>query len=1142
MAAIFLATMMAAISVQLSSADQLTIHFRLKENVPVATYVGSVAEDSGIIQAVSQSEFHTLRYNFLNPNDLKTTSYFSINAETGAIYTAAMIDRDSRVVCSFSYDCTIVFDATVRSTRTSYFEIVTVKVTVEDVNDNAPKFHNPVVTLSVSEAVTPGTTFRIDGASDPDRGANNSVSSYEMVADSNTFGLKVDHSLDGSLSVKLIVRESLDRERRSRYRLTVIAKDGGRPPLSGNLTLYVNVTDVNDNIPVFSENVYDFTVTENSPVRSIFGRVLARDKDTGLNGNVSYRFSPHKSSKIPQLFALNSKTGDISVRNPLQYESGNSFETVIEAMDNGDTVQVSQAILIIRIKDVGNNPPKITMNSVSPGVHGTVLLSEGMSVGTVVAHIKVVDNDQGRNGAVDCRSLNQLFVVQVMPGRGYNVQLKKKLDREKKVKHNLTVVCEDNGRPRMATSASMSLEVTDVNDNPPVFTNNTYYANITENNRVGAVVTRIMATDRDTGQNALMLYFMSLESDSMFRIDHQTGDITADAVFDRETLSQMTFTVKAVDEGETSMSGTATVIVTVLDQNDNQPYLDPSNLVFNVSEDRPTGTKVGQLTSKDRDTGINARTEYLMLVRGDLPPFVVFSDGVIRTHRRLNRTLKDRYEFDVLVKDGGKPSLNSTGRVYINVVDSNDHSPIILFPNERNNTVLIASDTHPGTVISEVTAVDYDQGINGQMSYFISVGNKDNPFHINTRSGKIVLARQLRPTDQEFYRITISVQDHGMPQQESQTKMIIKIVYYNTTLAASVGDNDLKYIIIAGAVGGVTVILSIIIVIIILHIKRADSRRRNGSSIAIQEQGDGRPFDKQLWHSVPGEEESSGSADDTEKNIDKILKGKMGNKTSFSFDSGAELDDPYLKKLTSDQYGGQQFYTFRKHPLHPQMDDIQSNSSGELTASDSGRGGSEEDIQLPPLPESEGEYSCTDDPHRLAVEMKDRRSHRHGNRPLKDDPTFQTFVPRLHPSFNTQTQVKPSFIRPIKEQELPLQEKRKSRNLSIGSIDDPLQVKRNSIGKRVTFANEGLTQRNLQNLERILHTSNHIPPTNKLAFLCDSSELSKTGSDVTFANGGSWYPRVPRSHDDDDNTTTSGSYTLNPEDIDEMFCETYPVS
>lgn len=189
-----------------------------------------------------------------------------------------------------------------------------------------------------------------------------------------------------------------------------------------------------------------------------------------------------------------------------------------------------------------------------------------------------------------------------------------------------------------------------------------------------------------------------------------------------------------------------------------------------------------------------------------------------------------------------------------------------------------------------------------------------------------------------------------------------------------------------------------------------------------------------------------------------------------------------------------------------------------------------------------GEYSCTDDPHRLAVEMKDRRSHRHGNRPLKDDPTFQTFVPRLHPSFNTQTQVKPSFIRPIKEQELPLQEKRKSRNLSIGSIDDPLQVKRNSIGKRVTFANEGLTQRNLQNLERILHTSNHIPPTNKLAFLCDSSELSKTGSDVTFANGGSWYPRVPRSHDDDDNTTTSGSYTLNPEDIDEMFCETYPVS
>ncbi|XP_041359660.1 protocadherin beta-9-like [Gigantopelta aegis] len=1110
----------------------LVVDFKILEEENSGSYVGSIASDSGLSQYVSQEEFSSLRYNFLDLDNPKATSLFSINMGTGDIYTTAVIDREK--VCAFYTVCVISFDVTVTSSMTSFFQIVTVKVTIEDRNDNNPQFPKDHITLHVSEAATSGTSFRIEGAKDRDKGPNNSVKSYELRSDSDEFALKVEGRPDGTSSLRVVVRRTLDREKRDRYQLFIYAMDGGEPPLIGNLTVNVVVLDENDNAPMFSQNMYDFNIPENTEIKHIFGSVTATDKDIGLNGNISYRFSPERSSEVVKFFALDDRTGRLSVIGQLQYEAGEHFETIIEAFDHGDPPLESQAIVLFHVEDMGNNPPRVHISPVSSGVGDMILMSEGSRVGTVVAHIRVIDKDEGRNGIVACRSTNDQFSLHVLERRGYIIQLKKKLDRELNEELNISVSCYDSGSPSLETTAGLLVRVTDENDNPPVFQKDTYVFNLLENNQIGDLVGTVYAVDNDIGQNAIPVYFLNMDNGGMFRIDHDTGDIVANANFDRETVSEMTFTVRVRDEGEKPLTSTATVIVNIMDRNDNRPIFVDSTLVFNVSEDMFPGSFVGQLFATDDDIGKNAECEFLMQVDGNVLPFVVFSDGVIRTDRKLHRDVMDRYTLAVLVKDNGSPSLTSTARVIVNVVEANSHVPYFLFPNERNHTISVPMDAEPGSIVTQLQAADEDEGKNGVVSYSITNGNVKDAFRINADTGEIMLTRKLNKSDPPSIILTVAVHDNGGPPLVTQNNLIINFFPANTSLADTAGKENLMYIIIAGAVGGLTVVVSIIVAAVIIQMKRNDASR-DEHSIAIQEQGDdARTFDKQLWHSVPADDASVGSVEDNEKKIDDILKGKMGDKTSFSFHNGSDHEDPYLKKLNSDQYGMKQFYTFRKCPSQAASEDFHSDTSGETTTSDSGRGGSDEDTHLSCVPEIAEEV---DDPQQEVTSFRRLSSSQSDNiigitsfNPDGGTLTFETFVPRNH-----QSRFKPPVTTAIPARD-PYQQKQFTKCVS--PFDDPLQAKRASLGKRVTFASDALTQKNLQNLERYLHIREGKPPGNKFAFVHQHPEILPANTELV-AHAGSWYPRLSRNMDDDDNTTTSGSYTLGSEDIDEMFCDNY---
>lgn len=926
-----------SVSLRVSSQQFRQVDLRLTENQPSGTYVGDISKVSGIAEKISQAELATLRYKFLNPNNLQTASLFSINSDNGVIYTSAMIDRES--VCTFEESCFISFDVTVQSTTTSFFEILTVRVDILDINDNAPRFPTNEVTLFISEDANVKSEYKINGATDADKGSNNGVQRYDMRSNDDTFSLNVDRNLDGTWSLKIVTNRQLDREQRDHYQFIIVAKDGATPLLTGTLVVNVNVTDANDNAPSFNQNFYEIPVSENAIVGSVVGSVLATDKDIGQNAQVTYRFSPRKSSKVDELFFIDSQSGEIRVRGPLEYESGNSFETILEAKDRGNPPQSAQAILILRILDVGNNPPKISINPVTERAGNTVTLSEGAEIGSVIAHVQTMDRDQGQNGIVSCDSLDQFFKVDRFGSSGYLVRVAKALDRESLQEHNVTIECQDNGNPKLSTSASLLIRLIDENDNNPRFERQIYRGNITENNKIGDSVLRVLARDSDYGINGMIVYLISLEEqDSMFQINHDTGEITAAAVFDRETVSQVTFTVKAVDEGSSPRTGTASVIIDIIDKNDNAPYF-KSSLEFEVPEKLPSSTKVGSLQAGDDDDGKNAEVQFMELTsNSSIPqvPFIVLSDGTIRTDRMLRKAEREEYELIVLAKDGGVPSRNTTATVRIVVIDSNDNSPIIDFPNTRNNTVVLNSDTKPGEIVTSIAAHDEDEGMNARLKYYIADGNEAKMFQIIPETGDIILLEDLSRTSAMSYALKIEVQDQGLPQQTAVSELLIKVVFvggagpsrignqghsvrnYNSTSSAIFGDEDLRYIIIAGVVGGITVIVSIIIVSIIIRLRRPvhERRGRAGAGVGgVQEQGDGRHFDKQLWHSVPADDISP-TLEDPDKHSNTLNKEKMDHSikgsNSLLADGVPDITDAYIKKHGGDQYGGQQLYTFRK--------------------------------------------------------------------------------------------------------------------------------------------------------------------------------------------------------------------------------------
>ncbi|XP_066053564.1 protocadherin gamma-B5-like [Chamaea fasciata] len=647
------------------------VRYAIPEELGRGSLVGPLARDLGL----SADELPARKLQVASAGK-KQLKYFSVNEENGNLYVNERLDREE--MCGESATCSVSFEALVHNP----LNVFHVEVDIQDVNDNTPRFLRNKFQLEINEFTSPGARFYLGMAEDPDVGSN-SLQGYELEAN-GYFTVEVKESQDGKKFADLVLRHSLDRESEPNLRLMLTAMDGGDPPRTGTAQLWINVTDANDNPPVFAQDRYRVSLREDAPPGSIVLNVSASDADAGTNAHITYGFG-EMSAKELQKFAVDAQRGMITLQESLDFEDTRTFSLAVEATDGGGLV--AHCKVEVEVLDVNDNPPEITVLSLSSPV------PEDAPSGTVVALLNVRDPDSGENGQVSCELSGEApLSIVASPGGSYKVVTASALDREQAAEHRVTVVARDRGRPALRSSAELVLEVSDVNDNAPVFEEAAYSAYVAENNAAGALVLRVQARDADAGANGRVSYWLAGGSAGAagaappVSVEARSGALYAQRSFDYERCREFAVEVRAQDGGAPARSSTATVRVFVLDRNDNAPRVlwpaagagaaapgeaaaaTPFEVVPRSAE---AGYLVAKVVAVDADAGRNAWLSYELVQASEPALFRVgLHSGEVRTARAVSERDAAKQRVVAVVKDHGQPALSATATLHVVLAES----------------------------------------------------------------------------------------------------------------------------------------------------------------------------------------------------------------------------------------------------------------------------------------------------------------------------------------------------------------------------------------------------------------------------------------------------------------------------------------
>ncbi|XP_037117248.1 protocadherin alpha-8-like isoform X20 [Syngnathus acus] len=640
------------------------LRYSISEEVQEGTVVGNIAKDLGLDKGALKGRGYRIVAGTAEP-------FVEVNQDDGILYVARRIDREE--ACERISPCVI----NLKTVLENPLEVHYVAVEILDINDHSPVFLEKEKKFEIYESAMPGARFQLQAARDPDVGQF-SIQQYKL-SQNEYFRVEVKDRGEDRKVPFLVLLKQLDRETTGRQRLRLTAVDGGKPPKSGSIELTVDVLDVNDNSPVFDKEVYSASLNENVPVGTVVIQVNATDMDQGANGEIVYSFGKEVDLKVMELFSIDSSTGEIKVIGHLDFEDSKSYEIDIHASDKGTVPLTADKSVLITVIDVNDNAPEIEVTSFSNSI------KEDAKIGTTVALISVSDLDSGINGKVLC-AIKQDVPFTLSPSlqeNMYSVVTKSQLDREHVSQYEVTITAKDTNEPVFSTEKTMTVVVSDVNDNSPEFSYSPYTFYITENNTPGASVFSVKASDKDEADNALISYHIVREGSadtklfSFLNINPETGEVMALKSFDFETLKNFQFQVVALDGGSSPLSSNVTVKVFILDQNDNAPvilYPVSSNGSAQGVEEIPRNIKAGDLVTKvrayDADIGYNG---WLLFSLQRVSDHSLFSldryTGQIRTLRSLTETDETEHRLLILVKDNGNVSLSATATVTVKLVE-----------------------------------------------------------------------------------------------------------------------------------------------------------------------------------------------------------------------------------------------------------------------------------------------------------------------------------------------------------------------------------------------------------------------------------------------------------------------------------------
>ncbi|XP_051936529.1 protocadherin gamma-A12-like isoform X1 [Hippocampus zosterae] len=632
------------------------LSYSFPEEMEALSAIGNIGKDLGVdLRTLSSRKAR------IDIEDSRRR-YCDLNLSTGDLIVAERIDRE--ILCDKKPSCVATVDLVLENP----LELHRVSLHIQDVNDNSPHFKKNLIEMEISESAERGSRFSIEQAHDADIGQN-AVKTYNLQKNSNFI-----ISVEGN-NVELVLENKLDREKQSEMNLLLTALDGGSPQMSGTVVIHVTVLDANDNSPVFSQAVYKASLPENSPPDTIVIKVSATDADEGVNGDVTYNVG-HISNDDTKVFKIDPKIGTVKLSGETDFEENNFYEMKVQAKDGLGLT--SYAKVLIDITDVNDNAPVINLKSLSNPV------AENVSPGTEVGIINVQDRDSEKNGLVHC-SIQQNVPFKLVPSikNYYSLVTTGQLDRELVSDYNITISAIDEGSPPLSSSISVHLTVADINDNPPVFEEQSYSAYVSENNKAGSTLCSVSARDPDWRQNGTVIYSLlpsevnGASVSSFVSVNGDTGVIHAVRSFDYEHLRSFQVHVMARDNGSPPLSSNVSVSVFISDVNDNSPqilYPAPEGNSF-MTELVPKAALRGSVVSKviavDADSGQNAWLSYHIVKSTDPELFTIgLHSGEIRTQRDVSESDSMKQNLIVAVKDNGQPPLSATCSMYLLISDN----------------------------------------------------------------------------------------------------------------------------------------------------------------------------------------------------------------------------------------------------------------------------------------------------------------------------------------------------------------------------------------------------------------------------------------------------------------------------------------
>ncbi|XP_060087564.1 cadherin EGF LAG seven-pass G-type receptor 2 isoform X2 [Heteronotia binoei] len=634
-------------------------------------------------------------------------------------------------------------------------------------NVNAsPQFQKPTYQVSVPENRPAGTPVILLGAVDSDEGEWGRLDySMDALFDSRSNSY---FSIDPQTGA-VTTAEELDRETKSTHVFRVMAADHGLPRRTALATLTITVSDTNDHDPIFEQQEYKENMRENLEVGYEVLTVRATDGDASPNANILYRILNGNGSN--RIFEIDPKSGVIRTNGLVDREAVESYQLIVEANDQGKDPgpRSTTATIHITVEDDNDNSPQFSEKRY------VVQIPENVVSNTHILRVNATDRDKGSNALVHYSIMSGntrgQFYIDAQTG---NIDVVSQLDYEMNKEYTLRIRAQDGGRPPLSNiSGLVTIQVLDVNDNAPIFVSTPFQSTVLENVPVGYSVIHIQAIDADSGENARLEYaLVDTSPDFPFTINNNTGWIVVASELDREAMDFYNFGVEARDHGIPPMTSSASVSITVLDVNDNNPEFTQKEYAVRLNEDAAVGTSVLTVSAIDRD--VNSVITYQITNGNTRNRFSITSQsggGLITLALPLDYKLERQYLLTITASDGTRLD---TAQVFVNVTDANTHRPVF---QSSHYTVNVNEDRPVGTTVVIISATDEDTGENARITYFME--DSIPQFKIDMDTGAVTTQMELDYEDQVSYTLAITARDNGIPQKSDTTYLEILVTDVN---------------------------------------------------------------------------------------------------------------------------------------------------------------------------------------------------------------------------------------------------------------------------------------------------------------------------------------------------------------------------